>query len=135
MTHSQSSAVSPPPSTPTAQRALDQLRQMIASVEQAIAALSTNSLRGIEDCLWTQETLSALLRRSLHELRHARISPVDAGELRTAAMRLLALNRCYELIVQEAARTAALLRSLTTGSAHDRQTQPAKTYTSLSYEI
>jgi hypothetical protein len=115
-------------------RALDQLRQMTASLEEGLAALSANSLGGIEESLWTQETLSALLRRSVHALREARIAPSEAGDLRAAAARLLALNRSYELVVKDATRTAALLRTLAGGSGHEHSAHPAAAYT-LSYEI
>lgn len=93
-------------------RVLDEMLALTASVEQAVHALSRNSLPEFEDSLWLQETLGQLLRRSIQKLRCASVSAADRSALRTVAARLLQIVCSYDAVVGEGAKMAAFLREL-----------------------
>lgn len=114
---------------------INHLAEIAKSIEQALSALSRHSLSEMEESLWTQERLSALIRRAVQDLRVTAVSPPEAEALRSALMHVARVNRCYDLVIREAACTNAILRAALSNSHPQHSAGPGSSYGSLSFEI
>ena len=101
---------------------LQLLQSMSFELERAIAAISGNSIHGLEDSLANQEAFSTRLMELADDLSRPVQSVVAQGQvwsndeiqhnIRAASSRLQSLNRRYSALLKFSSRSVALMVSL-----------------------
>ena len=88
------------------------LSEVSSSIEEAIAAIATNSLAEFENSLWLQEMAVPSLNHSI-QMMHSVTIPADRKViLRDAVSRLRMLNTTYEYVIKQGFDTAAVLHRM-----------------------
>jgi hypothetical protein len=88
---------------------LDSLRHEIGD---AMAAISGNSLRSLEESLWRQEILCVSLKRLLQTLEGSHLSASAMARVHSTMTALYDLNRTYADLVEQSRASNHLLYTL-----------------------
>ena len=102
---------------------LRQLELLRAEMNDAILAISGNSLQALEESLWRQEVLCVSLKRLLQSLHDTRIDSAILVRMQSATTALHTVNQSYAGLIQRSRSSADLLyglcRSYSEASSHE----------------
>ncbi len=91
---------------------LEQLELLRAEMNDAMLAISGNSLQALEESLWRQEVLCVSLKRLLQSLQGAQIDSTILVRMQSATTALHTVNQSYAGLIQRSRSSADLLYSL-----------------------
>ena len=104
-----------------------EVRRLQDEMAAAMSAISSNSLQVLEESLWRQQVLCTSLRRLLHVVQGATVSPAVSRHMCEATSALHNLNHTYAALVRQSGASADLFQGLCRSYKQTLRRDPAVT--------